>query len=235
MSQQRRISFQLIIFCALWIASGRVWAIDAATPIQQQVQVFIENVISRHYPTAELSTINVQKPDIRLDLTGCQNPDLSLHNGLALARRVLVKVDCDASMSLHLPVDLEIFQSVLVAATALNRHAVLDHGNIRSEAHDVLRSGRHYLTDPDQAVGQRLKRSIGQGTLLTPRMLLAEELVSRGDDVMIRAQRGALVVRMHGTAMASGGQGDQIKVKNVTSSRIISAQVSAAGEVTVDF
>jgi flagella basal body P-ring formation protein FlgA len=35
--------------------------------------------------------------------------------------------------------------------------------------------------------------------------------------------------------MASGGQGDQIKVKNVSSSRIISAQVSAAGEVTVGF
>jgi len=235
MSRQRKISFQVIIFCVLWISSGRLWANDTAAQIQQQVQVFIENVISRHYPTAETSTINVQAPDNRLNLENCINPALSLHNGLALARRVLVKVDCSASMSLHLPVDLEIFQSVLVAAASLNRNVVLNERDIRSEAHDVLRSGRHYLSDPDQALGQRLKRGIGEGTLLTPRMLLAEELVSRGDEVMILAQRGALVVRMYGTAMASGGQGDQIKVKNVTSSRIISAQVSAAGEVTVDF
>jgi flagella basal body P-ring formation protein FlgA len=237
MSRQRRIGFTSIIFCLLWVTSARAWATDTAVQIQSLVQVFIENQISRHYPTAEMSTINVQAPDSRLDLTACQNPTLSLHNALALARRVLVKVDCSrsTSMSLHLPVDLEVFQSVLVAATSLQRNAVLDEGNIRSEAHDVLRSGRHYLTDPDQAIGQRAKRGIGQGTLLTPRMLLAEELVSRGDQVIILAQRGALLVRMNGTAMASGGQGDQIKVKNVSSSRIISAQVTAAGEVTVGF
>jgi flagella basal body P-ring formation protein FlgA len=235
MSRQQRIGFTSIIFCLLWITSARAWATDTAVQIQQQIQVFIENQISRHYPRAEMSTINVQAPDSRLDLTTCQNPALSLHNGLALARRVLVKVDCSTSMSLHLPVDLEVFQSVLVAATSLQRNTVLDDGDIRSEAHDVLRSGRHYLTDPDQAIGQRAKRGIGQGTLLTPRMLLAEELVSRGDQVMILAQRGALLVRMNGTAMASGGQGDQIKVKNVSSSRIINAQVTAAGEVTVGF
>lgn len=60
-------------------------------------------------------------------------------------------------------------------------------------------------------------------------------IVCRNESVVIRAGKSGMSITTKGTAMSDGVLGEQIKVKNDKSNRIIDAQVSGVGEVIVAF
>jgi flagella basal body P-ring formation protein FlgA len=235
MSQQSRLPFTAIIFLLAALSASPALSAATSQNLVDEVHDFVQNLVDAEYAEADHSIISVQAPDARLDLSACTMPQLNLHNTTSLTRRVLIRVRCDAALAFYLPVDIEIYVPMLVARTALARHTLVSASDIVREPQDVLRTGRHYLADPADAIGKHLKRAVRQGSLLTPRTLEVADAVSRGDAVVILAERGSLMVRMQGTAMGSGAEGDQISVKNSSSARVIKAMISAPGEVTVVF
>jgi flagella basal body P-ring formation protein FlgA len=58
--------------------------------------------------------------------------------------------------------------------------------------------------------------------------------VSKGDQVVISARNSGLNVRMPGEALSNGAPGEQIRVRNLGSHRIIKARISGPGQVEVD-
>ena len=67
-----------------------------------------------------------------------------------------------------------------------------------------------------------------------PLHLQQAEVVSKGDQVVISAASASINVRMPGEALANGAPGEQIRVRNLSSSRVIRARVKAPGQVQVD-
>ena len=58
-------------------------------------------------------------------------------------------------------------------------------------------------------------------------------MVRRGDRVGIEVQTAAVTIRMNGEALADGGVGQRIPVRNVSSGKRLEAIVRSAGTVEV--
>ncbi|MCY1454933.1 flagella basal body P-ring formation protein FlgA [compost metagenome] len=59
-------------------------------------------------------------------------------------------------------------------------------------------------------------------------------MVSKGDQVVISAMSPAINVRMPGEALSNGAPGEQIRVRNLSSGRVVKARVKGPGQVQVD-
>jgi len=70
---------------------------------------------------------------------------------------------------------------------------------------------------------------------LTANNLTNPILIKRGDTVNIIAQREGFKITMKGQAMANGSIGERIKVKNLSTKKIINGSVTSKHSVKVLF
>lgn len=180
--------------------------------------------------------IEVARLDPRLRLAQCDK-DLSqsLESPAQPLGRVTVQVRCDGSSpwTVYIPATVHLYRQVVVTTQPLKRDHVIEPGDISVLERDVGQLGQGYLTDPDRAVGQKLKRPTTNDQVLAPVFLEQAAVIHKGDQVVIRALTGAVAVAMQGEALADGVPGEQIRVRNLSSQRIIKAQVVEAGAVQV--
>jgi flagella basal body P-ring formation protein FlgA len=197
-----------------------------------QVNQFTESLIFDAYPEASRFKINIRAPDTRFSFAHCLTPKFS-HNGDRVRARILVKIDCGNSTALHLAVDIAIFNPVVVSSKAIARKSLLTSADINLEEVNILTNTRAMIFDLDEVVGKELKRAVRIGTVISPTMLAKPIIVNRGDSVVIVAKKGSLIVRVTGTALASGTMGQQIAVRNTTSDRTIKGWINGPGEILV--
>jgi flagella basal body P-ring formation protein FlgA len=231
MSMTRQLKTQIAVLIMLFplftLASPRL--------LVQQVEGFLLEQIEESYPEAMEVNLTVRPPDTRLKLDECVEPKLSLHGADQIRSRVLVRAECTDTFVLHLAANIEVKQPVVVTTTAVSRQSVLRADQLETETVNILAMSRQYLQATEEATGKVLTRSVRAGTQLTVGMLKNPDLVSRGDSVVIIASRGELVVRMPGVAMATGGMGEQINVRNESSDRVVKGWIKGPGEVHVPF
>jgi flagella basal body P-ring formation protein FlgA len=196
------------------------------------VDQFTEILILEAYPDASRYKINIRAPDPRFSFEHCHEPKLS-QSGDQVRARMLVKIDCGNSSALHLAVDIAIFNPVVVSSTAISRKTLLGPADIILKEVNILTNTRAMIFDPDQVIGKELKRAVRVGTVISPTMLLMPILIKRGDNVVIIAKKGQLIVRVTGTALASGTMGQQIAVRNTASERTVKGWVNGPGEILV--
>lgn len=172
--------------------------------------------------------------DTRVGQSNCSQPlALSTRDQNEAPARVNVLVSCIDGWSLYVPVDLIIYRQVVAATRPLAVGSTIGSGDIQLVEADVSQLLGQYLTDPQEAVGMAVKRGIGQGRPLTAQQLDAPLLIKRGDSVIISAESSAMAVKMPGIAMTDGRRGEQIRIKNRSSSRVIDARVVAPGQAVV--
>jgi len=71
-------------------------------------------------------------------------------------------------------------------------------------------------------------------TNMVPTMLKAQRLIERGQRVTVLAGGNGLEVRMPAEALSHGAKGERIRVRNLSSHRIIEGVVAGAGLVRVN-
>ncbi|WP_164513431.1 flagellar basal body P-ring formation chaperone FlgA [Thiosocius teredinicola] len=174
--------------------------------------------------------------DSRLKLSACDEPleTYDSPNGLNRGRGV-VGVRCPGSTpwKIYVPVQIALMDYVVTTRRPLVRGQVLDADDLMLSETDISRLHKAYFTDIKDVVGLRTKRSIGAGSTLHAGLLKREKLVKRGSQVDIIADIGGLHVAMKGKALADGGRGDRIRVKNLTSGRVVTGEVTQAGTIRV--
>lgn len=79
--------------------------------------------------------------------------------------------------------------------------------------------------------GLAARSSLRPGQLLQKRLLVAAQLVKRGDSVRIQAARDGVAVEARGEALDGGARGALIRVRNAGSGRVIQARVLETGLV----
>ena len=105
--------------------------------------------------------------------------------------------------------------------------------NLKIVKEDIARLHRDYFRDLRALIGQRMRKNLKRGDVITPTAVEKQKLVRRGTDVTILAENPLLQVRVRGKAMANGGHGDRIKIKNLSSGREVTATVIGSGLVRV--
>ena len=76
------------------------------------------------------------------------------------------------------------------------------------------------------------KKNLHSGEIIEDRHIC---VVCRNETVTIKAIKFGMLITTKGVALTDGSHGEQIKVKNIKSNRIISGQVTGISEVTVIF
>ncbi len=95
----------------------------------------------------------------------------------------------------------------------------------------LLKQG--YYTKMEDIIGLVCKQNLIQGSAFNPAILQTAVLIHKGEQVRIQAISEMLNVSMEGIALNDGSLGDTIKVKNLSSKRIIEAQIQARKQVRV--
>jgi len=134
----------------------------------------------------------------------------------------------------------EVFQQQHVAVTRTS----LPRGHV-IEARDVQFTDRFLAAPADQlaeaqVIGRQVRNPLPAGKMIALRDLLAaptpkqEQLVKARDNVTVLAVSGRLRVKMAGAeALQSGKAGDVIKLRNLSSKKIITGRVTGAGQVEI--
>lgn len=180
--------------------------------------------------------IHMGRLDSRLHLVECEEPlETFLPTGGRTLGNTTVGVRCfhPKSWTLYVPVTVSIFKQVVVATDALPRGTLLDRRQIKVARRNLAKLPQGYYVDPQSLVGMKLKRNVSGGLPLTPMMVEAPEVIKRGQQVTLVSRGSGITVRMPGKAMANGSAGEHIRVKNLSSKRIVEGIVTATGEVQV--
>ena len=88
---------------------------------------------------------------------------------------------------------------------------------------------------PENAIGKQAKSSLRAGRAVCLNRLVSPPLIEKGDRVKILASSGGIQVTTLGVAMNEGRKGDQIKVENITSNKMVVGRVADHATVEVLF
>jgi flagella basal body P-ring formation protein FlgA len=149
--------------------------------------------------------------------------------------RLNLQVSCqhDNNWSIYLPVELAIYRPAVVAVNALTHGDTIGPADVRLVEVNVSQINGQYLASLDDAIGKDVKRSITAGAAISDQQLVAPLMVRRGEAVLINAISNIVAVKVSGIAMTDGRLGEQIRIKNQASSRIVNARITGPGQAEV--
>ena len=209
-------------------ASGAVQSLDS-------VRAAAVQAIQSHYAhPGSRSVVTAEPLGLRLQLAACQQPLRVIISDQIQARsRMSVPVQCPQpdGWTVRVPIQLQLFRSVLITSHALLRGDGIGAADVHAEERDVTRLGYGYIDNLQQIAGRSLARAMARGTPLSPGALGGRRMVRAGDHVQMVARLGGIEVRAEGLALGSGDNGARLRVRNASSGRVVDAIVSAPGVV----
>nr|WP_086941136.1 flagellar basal body P-ring formation chaperone FlgA [Thaumasiovibrio occultus] len=179
-------------------------------------------------------TLSAATLDSRLNYTQCPSPLLSEIPGRqSMTHNVNVLVSCpELGWKVYVPVRIQLTLPLVVATRPLARGEVIGAGDVEVAMREQrFQRGLSY-NEPQLVVGAKVKRAINHGDIIQGNDIC---LVCRNDVVNIIAAGGGLNIVTPGTALGDGLLGEQIKVQNSKSRRIVEGKVTGVGEVSVIF
>jgi len=130
---------------------------------------------------------------------------------------------------------IEVLQDVATAARMLPAGTVLAQSDIRIVRRWVRRIHPHALTEVEAVSGKRLTIQVASGVEILATMLKEVPLVKRGKMVKIVFDSGPMQIVTVGLSEEDGVAGNIIRVKNITSNKIIYARVLSESVVGIRF
>lgn len=232
----------LLINCLTGLCLGFVPLAQAsfnAEQITQHVYKFLQTehlaTLQNSYPKGEFN-VTVNRVDPRLRLAECSEAlQLTLHGARKDYGYLTVRVRCSGSQpwTVYVSANVDITTQVIVATRPLQRGQIIDDTMITLKRLSLNGLGQHFYQRAEDIIGKQVAHSMSGNRVIRSNMLEEALLVKRGDNVVIIAQNEALAVKMTGTALSNGQKGEQIRVKNNRSQRIVKAEVLSRGEVAV--
>ena len=195
-----------------------------------------ENLIKQQVTLPEKGKLKVTAAELdnRLRFSTCSSPlEATLPGKQNLSGNVTVLVKCPTeSWQLYVPVNVQLTLPKVVASVALGRGMIITRDKLSVQMVESRFQRGNSFEDPNEIIGSKVKRSVKLGEMIQARDIC---LVCRNDTVIIRAGTGGLNIVTEGKALSDGAIGEEIRVQNKTSRRMIDAIITAVGEVTVKY
>lgn len=228
----RRIGALLLTF--LFLAPPAISQRHDLETLRSEAAGFLQ----QHYAktSAQRIEIDVNRLDPRLHLADCgAKVNFSVKDHQNAGGAVSVHAQCQGAQpwALYIPAQVDLFRPVAVAGHNLGRGAVLSQADIEMVLKNTSHLRQGFVDRPETVLGLELRRPLKRGEALRAGVLIEPLAVKRGDEVRLLALSGAIRVSARGTAMGSGRVGEQIRVKNNNSSRIVKGEIIAAGQVKI--
>ncbi|MCW9012229.1 MAG: flagellar basal body P-ring formation chaperone FlgA [Gammaproteobacteria bacterium] len=203
--------------------------------IRQQVKAFIGSKASLQKYSRVV--IDVGYLDSRLKLNHCsESVKTFLAPGAKLIGKTTVGVRCDSPKpwTLYVPATIDLYADVYQTTGPIEKGQLISEADISLVNTNLARLNYGYFSDKTQLIGKQAKRRLSQNRVITPNQVKKPLLIKRGEQVALVIASDSFSVKMSGTAMMNGSRGERIRVKNLSSKRIIEGTVTQTGEVAVD-
>lgn len=229
-----RYTVWLLLCAALLLAPLAAAAstqLESAERISDTARQFIAK---RHPWQTQTSRTTVGKLDPRTRLPRCtQALEAFLPVGATIRRRTTVGVRCssDRPWKIYLPVSVAVYAKVMVSTRPIAAGETVSRADVSWVEREVSTLAYGYLRSLQQPGGMRSRRSIPQGAVITSNMLEAGTLISKGQQITLRSNSGAIAVSMRGIALEDGSIGSRIKVRNLSSGKSLEGRVENANTV----
>lgn len=219
--------------------TGNAFAEQTTYQPVEDISQLVHQQLMNHYQAsgrfAEIQ-INTKTPDPRLRLARCDQPLFIEAANTLNSGRITTQVACNgrsSQWSVYVGSEVTLMTEVVVARTPLFKGQVISAEDLDIALAPVTHLNNGYMPDIADILGRELKRSVKTGDQLRAQWLVAPRAIKRGERVVIVASSNQVAVETAGTALSDGRLGEQIRVKNDRSKRIISATVEAEGLVSV--
>ncbi len=232
--------FLLLISCLLPLKTSAQQTSEAS----QQLETELTKVLSREIAQWKKRTgIKSAKQDIQIrvpsgvsKLEPCTQP-LKIDTGSGLVFGNLQrKVQCDANgWSLFVRAKVNVTAKLPVANRALKRGEFVTAQDIEWQSLSLGPSSRDLMTRIEDIVGRQVTRKIRRHKAIQLHHLSSPLWVNLGDKVIIEARSNGFYANMAGEALESGGEGKAIRVKNLSSGKVITAYPTGKGRVSTLF
>jgi flagella basal body P-ring formation protein FlgA len=132
-------------------------------------------------------------------------------------------------------VRIEVLREFVVSTNNLGRDSVITANDISLQKKWVRAIPINVISDMEDAIGKIMCVSIRPNTEITRNMLKELMPVKKGKMVHIILDNGVMKIMAMGLSEEDGAEGSIVKVRNITSSKIIYARVIGQSKVKVDF
>lgn len=222
-----------LIFASFCLHAESMQSLDL---LKNRIEAYIINELSS-YTEGKVKVV-ADNIDSRLTLKPCPDDKLEVFNPYktAMLNTSTMGIKCMEETNhwtLYVPVKINIFKTVLVAKHVLLKGTRLSTEDMYQTEMDTQSLKQGYFINAQELTGQVCKRDIAPDHPLNPYNIELPKLVKRGEQVTITAVIDNLTVSMQGIAIGDGILGDNIKVKNSSSKKIVEAQVSGQNAVKV--
>ncbi|MBU2548531.1 MAG: flagellar basal body P-ring formation chaperone FlgA [Proteobacteria bacterium] len=130
---------------------------------------------------------------------------------------------------------INLLVSAVVPVRRIERGYRIQAEDLKTVQVSLARVKKGSLTDPASAVGLTTRSRLSPGQPVKASDLFRDSVIERGDMVTIVAESGPIRVSTLGQAKQDGAVGDQIAVLNMSSKKIIKAEVAGPDQVRVTF
>lgn len=226
-------TFVCLMFAVLAATAARAAEWHPTSDIARVAETFLVEKLGR---PAGNTSVKAGMLDRRLKLSVCDQPlEGFLRTGTRIGPKTIVGVRCDGARpwKVYVPVEVEVRKQVWVARQPLPRGHLIAREDLTADIRDVSRMTSGYLSDPAALVGRRLRSSVLAGRVLTPNLLEANNIISRGQTVTLMVASGDLQIRMAGKALMDGALNERIRVENLNSGRVVEGIVRSIELVEV--
>ncbi len=216
------------------LASSANHQFENLMSLQIQAENFIKNsALDSPYP----AIISIKKINSRLKLKQC-NTDVHIeyNNQHKKSGNTLLKLSCVSPVKwrMHLPVNITLFQDVLVLKNPVTRSQIIDESDVIVKKTNEKYLIKGFYTHLEQLRYLETKRELKSGTILSPSNLKAKKLIKSGQQVTLQLNASGLGIKVSATALHSASKGQLIKVRNNNSLKVIEGTVKDAGLVFVN-
>lgn len=222
--------------CLGWVMVCAAEEYQALEDIQNAAREYVLRQMAANGARQGEQEVSAGSLDPRLQLSRCAAPlEAFAANGMRYttgAGSVGVRCTGPKPWSVYVPVQVTQYAEVVVAARSLARGTQLSADDVRLVRQEI-RGVTDYFADVQQVIGKQTKRPLGSGAVLTTQAVEPPRLVRRAERVTILAAGGGMEVRMAGEALGDAAQGEPVKVRNLTSKRVVEGVATAPGVVTV--
>jgi flagella basal body P-ring formation protein FlgA len=202
--------------------------------IRMQTESFI---MAYPYESPYPPRVEVGNLDSRLRLKACREElsiDFARSNMTHGNTAILVRCPVKSGWKVHLPVTIEVFDDVLVAATPLLKGQNIDQSTVVLRKQNIARLKNGYYTRDSKLDQLQARRKLVSGTVLTPSNLSPRLLVRSGQQVTLVLNYNGLQIKSTGKALKSASLGEIVRVRNSKSRKIVEGVVAGEGLVRVN-
>lgn len=208
-----------------------IHALTWAGPLEDEVSRTLDTLLGQTYPNGNYE-YTVAPVAASIHLKPCDSFSAQVKSK-QLSGRVPVHVRClhPANWSLYASADVKVAVDVLVTSRNITKGELILADAVEVQTQWLHQVRNSYISRLEDVTGKVARRGLRANTTLTLNHVATPMAVDKGERVHIEANSGRVTITSYGTALASGRIGEQIQVRNDSSTRVIRPWVVGPGRV----